>query len=574
MGRNKKILSLNKTILKIVLVGYLTLLILLVCMDFFLIIDYQRENAHREEQALNDYAESVTDSMGQIRKVLYDIYVYNDDFQILSRQLSDADIYSHAYDLRKTLESQMMINERLQGFYIFYGTEGIPFYKVNTEQIAPEHAGRIGQALKQTMSQDVDTKRSNWSSNIIGGNVYLSLAYEKGNVTVYGIRNLGNAQNVLKEQTGKDVEICLIDSGRELLGNKTAIKSDILKRLAGAGDKIDYSQKGSRVYGRRIPDINLWICAIYPRGFWDYMSLLHLLLIVLTVGSFLAALSIYLFLKRNLVQPLVALRDEMELIRRDGNENVSLIDMRFLELKEVNETLREMILKLERQKLLTYDEFIEKQKAQLQYLQLQMQPHFYLNGLKALNAFVLEHETEKVQELIINLSGHLRYLLQAEKEMTTLIQELQFADNYTRLRGQMTGRPIQLYIDGDSALNDWNIPMLAAQTFVENSIKYAKVGGGDSALLIEIQTNLLETENGRYLNLIVKDNGQGYGKEILDDINGQTETGKKNIGINNLKRRCQILYGGKVEFTFYNRNGAVSEMIFPEVTGKAGEKGE
>lgn len=126
----------------------------------------------------------------------------------------------------------------------------------------------------------------------------------------------------------------------------------------------------------------------------------------------------------------------------------------------------------------------------------------------------------------------------------------------------------------DLALNDWNIPMLAAQTFVENSIKYAKVGGGDSALLIEIQTNLLETENGRYLNLIVKDNGQGYGKEILDEINGQTETGKKNIGINNLKRRCQILYGGKVEFTFYNSNGAVSEMIFPEVTGKAGEKGE
>lgn len=72
----------------------------------------------------------------------------------------------------------------------------------------------------------------------------------------------------------------------------------------------------------------------------------------------------------------------------------------------------------------------------------------------------------------------------------------------------------------------------------------------------------------------MKDNGQGYGKEILDEINGQTETGKKNIGINNLKRRCQILYGGKVEFTFYNSNGAVSEMIFPEVTGKAGEKGE
>lgn len=50
-------------------------------------------------------------------------------------------------------------------------------------------------------------------------------------------------------------------------------------------------------------------------------------------------------------------------------------------------------------------------------------------------------------------------------------------------------------------------------------------------------------------------------------------------GINNLKRRCALIYEGKAEYNFYNGSGAVSELILPgvnpgglEVRGKADER--
>ena len=85
----------------------------------------------------------------------------------------------------------------------------------------------------------------------------------------------------------------------------------------------------------------------------------------------------------------------------------------FLEFTEVRQTLEKMVRELEEQKNLTYEEIIEKQKAQMQYLQLQLKPHFYLNGLKTVNALAMAHEDEKIQELVLNLSEHLRYLLRA-----------------------------------------------------------------------------------------------------------------------------------------------------------------
>ena len=63
-----------------------------------------------------------------------------------------------------------------------------------------------------------------------------------------------------------------------------------------------------------------------------------------------------------------------------------------------------MVSEIEKQKMLSYEETIEKQKAQMQYLQLQLKPHFYLNGLKTLNALTLARDWEKSQELILHIS--------------------------------------------------------------------------------------------------------------------------------------------------------------------------
>lgn len=564
MKKSKRTLSLNRAILCIMLIGYLTLLILLLCMDYFLIMEYQSGKRSRELGAVEGYVAKTSDGMGRIRRILYDVYSYDENYRKLSGDLSDVEKYSNAYELRRTLNSQMLVDEELQGFYIFYDIKSPPLYKVDTNQIESDHAIRIGKALQQDQRKNNDEKSSNWSTITIDESVYLILVYEKDNVAVYGIRYLGNAQKAVSEAAGSTPDMILINNGNVLTNRRIAKETDIVGMAAKAADKFSFHVGKSQIYGDRIPNTELWVCASFHRGIWDYVNLQQIILLVLTVLSFGAVLFLYLFLKKNLVKPLRILSHEMEMIRNETNKDIPLMDMRFLELKEVNETLRAMVKQLEKQRLLTYDEFIEKQKAQMQYLQLQLQPHFYLNGLKTLNALVMEKQTEKVQTLILNLSEHLRYLLQSEVETTSLQQEIHFSDNYVKLQGQMTGRRISLEVYTEPEVINWRVPVLAVQTFVENSIKYARLGSVNSELLLTVKASRLVTEEGDYLDLLIKDNGQGYPDMILKEINGEPGAGKQNVGINNLKRRCQILYGDKVEFTFQNRQGAVSECIIPE----------
>lgn len=564
MKRNQDSISLNKTIRLIVVVGYISIMIFLVYMNYILIQNYQTNKHHMEQSALEEYTISTENGMENIRRILYDVYISNDDFERLSGSLTDLGIFSYSYDLRQTLNNQMMVDEDLHGFYIYHSSQEQPLYQINTMLVKPEHATRINGALKQLRSSDSEIRSSNWFRLSIDETVYMVLAYQKGMVTVYGIHNLGNAGEIISEVVQDEVDICIVDDGIVLANESLAEKCLLLQNVTNAANKVEYGVNGKYVYGQRIEDTNLWVCSIYNRDIWDYLNVTQFILLLITGCFCLMAFWIYSFLRKNLLIPLEVLRNEMERIRNEAADNVPIMELRFTELKEVNETLRDMVDKLERQRLLTYDAYIEKQKAQMQYLQLQMQPHFYLNGLKILNAFVMEQQTEKVQDLIIKLSEHLRYLLQAEAETITLRQELSFTDNYAQLRGQMIGREIKLVFEAEPETLDFQVPMLAVQTFIENSLKYAKTGSVTTPLLLEVHAVFLETEDERYLDLTVRDNGQGYAEHVLKDINGESKTGKRNIGINNLKRRCQILYGDKAEFTFYNQDGAVSEWIIPE----------
>lgn len=157
----------------------------------------------------------------------------------------------------------------------------------------------------------------------------------------------------------------------------------------------------------------------------------------------------------------------------------------------------------------------------------------------------------------------MRYLLQAEKEITTIKKELDFVRNYISLQNVMQSRRILMTIEIDSGIETEEVPILILQTFVENSVKYARLDGLGEDLEIMITICSLETEEGEFLDLQVKDNGQGYPENVLIEIEKKAEAGKQHVGINNLKRRCQILYGDKAEFSFYNNDGAVSECIVP-----------
>ncbi len=574
----KKTLYLNRTVIWMTMIGYISLMVLLLFMDWYLIGEYQRENREKSASVLKNYMDKTEEAMDSVGGILREVYLYDDDF---TRLADDVKVYSQekinkdksketlefdcTYRLTQNLKNRMSTDEMLHGWYLFYRNFERNYYGVDLVHIKSTESRELGDSIKAAFSNG-EEKARNWSVIKLGsGNLCMVVYYQKGSVTLFGSHSLENAEKSMEENLGKDVDVVFVQDGFALNKDELAQKLDLQGVTRDYTDVYSGRIKNKYVYGQRLKNTNLWIFMSTSYNIWSVMNLPQMLLLLAALISVFCVVGLLMFMKRQLVYPLRQLTETMNHIRQDVEYEIPERSFRFHELQEVNDTFEIMISEIEKQKLRTYEEIIEKQKATMQYLQLQLKPHFYLNGLKTLNALAMENKTDKMQELILSLSAHMRYLLQSERETISLKMELDFVENYVNLQKHVTGRLVECHIQMDEEVRSWIVPILCVQTFVENSIKYVKFGSMNALLSLDITASLLTTEDGRFLDLTVADNGQGYPENILEEINGDTLKGCKSVGINNIKRRCQIIYGEAAEYNFYNNGGAVSELILPEV---------
>lgn len=582
----RKTLYLNRTVIWMTMVGYISLMILLLFMDWYLIGEYQRENRERGANVLQSYMDKTEEAMGSVEGILREVYLYDDDFTKLAdddfvsgdvpvfkteeereayiQLRREAAEFDCTYRLTQNMRNRMSIDESLHGYFLFYRNFERSYYGVDLENIKSTESGTLNRTLKDAYAGG-QKKPRNWTVIESGGNLCLVVFYQKGAATLFGAHSLENAANSMSENMGKSVDVYFVQDGFPLNYSQQAEKLGLSRVTQDYSDVYSGRIKNHYVYGQRLKNTGLWIFMSVNYNIWSVMNLPQMLLLLAAVASIFCVVGLVLFMKKELVYPLRQLTDSMNHIRVDSDYEIPQRSFRFHELQEVNDTLGIMIKEIEKQKMRTYEEIIEKQKATMQYLQLQLKPHFYLNGLKTLNALAMENKTDKMQELILSLSAHMRYLLQTERETIPLCMELEFVGNYVNLQKHVTGRRVECHIRMDDDVRTWIVPVLCVQTFVENSIKYVKFGSMNVVLEIEINAVLLATEDGRFLDLTVSDNGQGYPDNILEEINGDPMKGSRSVGINNIKRRCRILYGDTVEYIFYNHDGAVSEIILPEV---------
>ena len=573
----KKTWSLNRMVVLIMMAGYAALLILLSCMDYYLVADYQNRGRERESGLLAEAAEGVEKAAKDLDEILYDIYAKNKNFEALTTLQEETVEYSNAYELFDAMKSRLFLQENMHGVYIFYGAFQKCLFQCDKEIVSFDSQMEIKDRLSVQLSQS--RNGGVWQTVVTTDGVFRMLTYKRGNTAVCGVFSMNDRMEGLKHAVGEGAGVYIVEDG---MLNGIDGKEDnlgIVEETKKQEKVFRYWRDNQYVYGRRIENSSMWLCMSIPCKIWTYMNVPQLLLLIVTAFSVLAVFWLYRFIRRELVWPLRDLTETMNRIRQGEWNARTGASGHLKEIQEVGETLTAMVSEIEKQKMLSYEETIEKQKAQMQYLQLQLKPHFYLNGLKTLNALTLARDWEKSQELILHISEHLRYLLQTDRELVTLGAELNYVRNYVELQKSMTGRPVVCEIQEEEGAADFLVPTLCVQTFVENSVKYAKLGAPGLELFIQVCVQLLQTEDGVYVDIMVSDNGSGYPENILEEINADAQKGIRSVGINNLKRRCALIYEGKAEYKFYNGSGAVSELILPgvnpgglEVRGKADER--
>ena len=175
----------------------------------------------------------------------------------------------------------------------------------------------------------------------------------------------------------------------------------------------------------------------------------------------------------------------------------------------------------------------ENTESQLQLLTAQVHPRFLFNTL---NNIYSKTQTESPQgsKMIMELSDLLRYILnEGNKSLVPLKKELTMIQEYINLEKIRYGNQLDLRVSLPENVGNLQIAPLLILPFVENSFKH-----GASRFLKAPWIDLKMEINGSVLNLRLM-NGK--------DPDAQKIDGGSGLGINNVKKRLQLLYAGRYE---------------------------
>ena len=298
-------------------------------------------------------------------------------------------------------------------------------------------------------------------------------------------------------------------------------------------------------------------------GMLGHLDLVQSLLLAASVALCILTIVALMLINRmnlrpmtRLIQTMTRIREGQKDARMDENYHVS-------EYRALSATFNGLIEEIQQLKIESYEKEISEQKARLLLLQSQIRPHFYLNCLKNVYALAEQKQFEKIQTLVLELSAYLRYMFQAPASMVTLGAELQSVEHYIELQRLTTFPPPQCVISAPETLLSIEMPPLSLLTFVENAVKHADRQG--RALEVRIKATLLESEEGRYLNLTVTDNGKGFPDAVLRELNQPLpQFAEGHIGIQNVMRRFALIYGNRSTFSFSNLgDGSCIEIFIP-----------
>jgi sensor histidine kinase YesM len=180
----------------------------------------------------------------------------------------------------------------------------------------------------------------------------------------------------------------------------------------------------------------------------------------------------------------------------------------------------------------------EKLQAELKFLKTQIHPHFLFNTLNNLYALTLK-KSDKAPETVLKLSELINYMLyECRSDVVPLAKEMKFIRNYVDIEKMRYGDKLDVDIRVSGDIADREIAPLILLPFVENCFKH----GASEDLL---QSWVKVTVDSHPDHLVVK-------VENSKSENGGGPVREEGIGIQNVKRRLDLLYPGRHELKILN----------------------
>lgn len=190
------------------------------------------------------------------------------------------------------------------------------------------------------------------------------------------------------------------------------------------------------------------------------------------------------------------------------------------------------------------EEILEAQQkqrsAEIHALQMQINPHFMYNTLSSIKYLVMKNDYDIARKAIDAFIGLLRNTISNSDEYTTVSQEIENLKNYVFINETRYGDAIKTSFHVFPGCEDFMIPKLILQPFVENAFFHGFEGSSEGLIHVFI------SEKGNNILCEIIDNGIGMDDEAIHNLYiGNTEKHRHftGIGVKNVDDRIKLLYG-------------------------------
>lgn len=172
-------------------------------------------------------------------------------------------------------------------------------------------------------------------------------------------------------------------------------------------------------------------------------------------------------------------------------------------------------------------------KSELALLRTQINPHFLFNSLHNIDTLISVNPA-KASDSLLKLSDMMRYMLyEADTEMIELSRETEYLRQYISLQELRISNPELVRLETDLQAEPVKIAPMLFIPFIENAFKHTT------------------DKNTRYgISILIKQKENHICFEIVNIFDASKKIIKdptKGIGLNNVKRRLELIYPGRYQ---------------------------
>lgn len=534
-------------------------------------------NVVRNQVALSNlnmislYMSQIDNGLKDVDQYLWSLQVSDNNLKIIESAQSDDEVLLAKIHLQETLSSALLINKYIDSFFIYsISTDDFTdIFKVGSGYSERE---QIRSFIKYFLSDDLIKSQklpSTWFIQQVGENYYLFRFLYSGTTFIGAWVDMKTLQIPLSPLNLSEYSdlFFMTQSGIPMKVTPLLQEEGVNFSNIESGYYITGTTNKYLVVGKPSTVGNFNLVAVIPDNkiLEDLPSWIRFPLIIL-LGFFLLLPGYYFFLRKIVLIPLIRTTSAMKKFG-DGN-----VDFRITEnggsdeFQMLNQSFNRMADQIEELKISVYEEQLDRQKVELQHLQLQINPHFFMNSLNIIFSLANSKKYDLIREMTSCLVHYFRYMFRSNLTFISLSDELEFVQNYLRIQDIRYPDILQCEICVPKSLLDVKIPPLILYTFVENTIIHQV--SPSHPVKIAIAVELDESGLEPLLVITIRDNGDGFREDILSALNlGRriVDEEGEHIGIWNVIHRLRLLYCNKASIHFSNGypSGAMIKMDLP-----------